>query len=562
MCLNSIYGLDFKTNFELPFVTKGLDKLISTSTPSKVNLQAEYAYINPDPNTKKSTVASDNGNSIAYIDDFEGAKRIIPLGMSYGSWHDISIPNNLPVIGNLSKDDQMRRKAQDYWYNRTPSDVTVKDIYGDRKKVAPDANQITALDFVFNPANRGFYNANPLLTTPSDNWGGIMKLLSSSANNLVEENIEFIEFWLNIPQGQPGMKLNIDLGQISEDVIPNGELDTEDKNHNTLVDDGEDTGIDGVLDAAEPDNNLPDPNNDNYSFQLNGDNTDYSRVNGTQGNAVSIDLGRIPDTEDLNNNFTLDRVNSYFRYEIPIDTNKATNPFIQGGGDNAGWYLFRIPLKDFTEKINNPSFSVIEMMRMWISGVQGPVHLRLAEMNLVGNQWQKVLTPEVTSEDTVLTLSTINIEDNPEYHSPPGVERERDRSQPDYNIYKNEQSLQLRLNDLPDGKKREVVKYLYRPLDVFNYKEMKMFLHADDDSSPGQVSHYVDENNYASEVYLRFGSDSLNYYEYRQPLQPNPDLSQQNWSEISLKFSELTAIKQSRDTSQVNTEFERPVPGR
>ncbi len=32
----------------------------------------------PDPNTKKSTIVSDNGEGIAYIDDFEGARRSIP----------------------------------------------------------------------------------------------------------------------------------------------------------------------------------------------------------------------------------------------------------------------------------------------------------------------------------------------------------------------------------------------------------------------------------------------------------------------------------------------------
>ena len=77
---------------------------------------------------------------------------------------------------------------------------------------------------------------------------------------------------------------------------------TEDKNDNTLVDDGEDTGIDGVRDSGEPnfDSALnPDPSNDNYRFTLTQD-PDYSNINGTEGNAVSIDLGRFPDSEDLN----------------------------------------------------------------------------------------------------------------------------------------------------------------------------------------------------------------------------------------------------------------------
>ena len=567
---NSIFGADFKTNINLPFITKALDKVISTSAASNFSLIAEYAYMSPDPNTKKSTITSDNSKSIAYVDDFEGVKKLISLGMPYGSWHDISVPKNLPFIGLKTEMEQMAYKAKTYWYNRTPSDVTIKDIYGSRRVNSnPSAQLIQTLDLVFQPDQKGFYNWNPTLGEKFKNWGGFMKVLSSTANNLIEENIEFIEFWLNIPDAPSNLKLNIDLGQISEDVIPNGKLDTEDKNGNDLVDDGEDTGIDGVKDIGEPgyDSAInPDPANDNYSFQLT-QNPDYSHVNGTEGNAVSIDQGRLPDTEDLNRNFTLDRVNSYFRYEVPIDTNRVTNKFVLGGGDNAGWYLFRVPLKDFVTKFGDPSFSVIEFIRFWISGVDKPVHLRFAEMNLVGNQWQKVLTPpKVTLNDTVLTVSSINLEDNPEYVSPPGVFRERDRTQPNNNVLKNEQSLNLILKKLEDGDKREVVRYLYKPLDLFNYKEMKFFIHSDKNDLPGSVSYYdpTKPNNYGSEVYLRFGSDSLNYYEYRQPVRYNYDIGSDGWNEVSMVFSDLTAIKiQTRgDSTFINKILRVPVPGR
>ena len=50
------------------------------------------------------------------------------------------------------------------------------------------------------------------------------------------------------------LKVYLDLGKISEDVIPNGELDTEDREpRNDAIDpDGtEDTGIDGIMDDAE-----------------------------------------------------------------------------------------------------------------------------------------------------------------------------------------------------------------------------------------------------------------------------------------------------------------------
>ena len=100
---NTIYGVDFKTSADLPFITNTLDFLISTKEMSSFTFNGEYAYMSPDPNTKKSTISQDNGESIAYIDDFEGAKRIIPIGVNYTGWKDLSVPENLNIIGGLTR---------------------------------------------------------------------------------------------------------------------------------------------------------------------------------------------------------------------------------------------------------------------------------------------------------------------------------------------------------------------------------------------------------------------------------------------------------------------------
>ncbi|MDX1701529.1 MAG: cell surface protein SprA, partial [Melioribacteraceae bacterium] len=539
---NSIFGLDFQTGFELPFLTDGLDYLISTKEMSSIDLKGEFAYMSPDPNTKKSNIDSDNGQSIAYIDDFEGAKRIIPIGVSYTGWRDLSVPDRIPGIDILPKFDRMNYKAKSYWFNILPSDVRVEDIWGDRKKVGRNDDQITVLDFVYDPGERGTYNYYPSLDDRAQNWGGMMRPLSSTASNLVEENIEFIEFWMKLREAPEGATLVIDLGQISEDIIPNSVLDQEDQNQNDRLEEEEDLGIDGLTDLQERNQfgvDFDDPSNDNFSFSLGSGN--YETINGTQGNGKLSDSGLLPDTEDMNKNFTLDKVNSYFRYEIPIDTSRARNEFISGGGDNDGWYQFRIPIRESIDQINNPSFTIVEVIRFWITGVDEPVHIRLAELNLVGNQWQKVLIPgRVEEDDTTLVISTINFEDNPEYSSPPGVNRERDRTNTEEVVLKNEQSLQLKITDLEDGDNREIVKYLFRPLDVFSYKEMKLFIHGDLNTNPGSISYYDNPESYGSEVYFRFGTDSSNFYEYRQPVQDG-------WNEIQIRFAELTAIKQIRD---------------
>ncbi len=564
---NTIYGLDFTTQADLPIVTRALDNIFSTREMSSVSLTGEYAYIDPDPNTKKSTVASDGGKSIAYIDDFEGAKRTIPIGVSYTTWKDLSPPDSLTYLPGLTRSEKMNHKGKTFWFTKAPSDVTVEQIYGDRKQVAKSDQQVSVLDFVFMPDTPGTYNYFPELSDPLKSWGGNMKLLSSTASNLVEENIEFLEFWLNIRTAPDSAKLYIDLGRISENVLDfdNPRPNTEDIFGNETITNPEiqDLGLDMLTDAQERDLcgcDKADPAGDNFFFQRNDaiHPFDYFNINGTQGNAILTDIGLIPDTEDLNRNGTLDQVNSYFRYEIPLDTNKETNPFIAGGGlTEYGWYLYRIPLKDFAMQIGNASFTNVEFIRMFVQGLPDWLWFQITEFNLVGSQWQKLV-----ANDTILSVSVTSIEENPEYQSPPGVFQERDRTRPDENILRNEQSLNLILKGLPDGESREAVRYLFRPLDVFNYKEMKLFVRGDRNDGIGSISH-VDRNTgqISAEVFFRFGGDTNHYYEYRQPVRYNYDPFSNGWDEISIVFDQLTAIKQlARDSlTQI---LEIAVPGK
>jgi cell surface protein SprA len=556
---NTIYGLDFTTSADLPVVTKLLDKVFSTKEMSTFNFTGEYAYMNPDPNTKKSTIASDNGKSIAYIDDFEGSKKTTPVGVSYTSWKDISIPNKLPFLSEDMEDTtKMNYKAKSFWFNVTPSDVRVVDIWGDRKKVSKDDQNVTVLDYVFLPDSVGTYNHNPNLSDKTKNWGGIMKPLSSTANNLIKENIQYIEFWAKAEYFDPNAKFYIDMGRISEDVIPNRHLDTEDKNGNAIIDEGEDLGLDGMDDNAERANfnsTKGDPSGDDFSFSTGSFHTlmDYYNINGTEGNAVLTDNGKIPDTEDLNRNGNLDLVNNYFRYEIPLDTNAATNKYIVGSGGEKGWFLYRIPIRDTSAQVGSPHFENVETMRLWVSGLNNSFHLRLAEFNLVGNQWEKLNgLDEAVQKDSTLSISVVNTEDNPGYKSPPGVFPERDRSKPDEQVFRNEQALNLIIKELQPSESREAVKYLYQPLDVFNYTEMKLFVHGDENTTGKSISVPDTGRYYNSEAYFRFGSDTNNFYEYRQPVKSG-------WNEISINFKNLTALKQVRGDS-TNIMYKIPVP--
>ncbi|MBU2447272.1 MAG: cell surface protein SprA [Bacteroidetes bacterium] len=524
---NSIYGIDAQTSADLPFLTKLLSNVISTREMSSFSWRGEAAYINPDPNTKKSAIVSDNSESVAYIDDFEGSKQTLSVGVHYTGWKNLSPPKTIQRLGDIPDSTKMNFKAKTYWYNELPSNVSVKEIWP-QKSVARGEDQVTVLDLIYSPNTRGEFSYNPDLSVRENNWGGMMKLLSSTTSNLVEQNIEYIEFWIRPDRVSSDGKMYIDLGRISEDVIPNNKLDTEDKNLNDLIDEGEDVGLDGLTNAQEiarwPTLG-PDPSGDNFSFSLAS--KTYSQINGTEGNAALTDAGRFPDTEDLNRNGVLDGVNSYYTYEVKLDTSRITNPYVVGGGSGTRWYQFRIPLKDFAHKEGEPSFTLIENIRVWFNGFKDSVHIRLAEFNLVGNQWQKMI-----KDDSILNLSVVNIEDNsPFYYSPPDVQREQDRTQQtstEDRIYKNEQSLAMILDGLKEGSSSYAVKYLFRPIDVFNYSEMKFYYHGE-------------RAMMGAELVFRFGVDTNNYYEYREPIR-------NDWQNIRIKFGEITAIKQRRDT--------------
>ena len=559
---NTIMGLDFSTNKELPFLTSALDHIVSTKEMSSLSLSGEYALMKPNPNTKTSTITDDKGQSVAYIDDFEGTKKIIPLGVQYTGWKDLSPPDSLPGLPGLDPQQKLFYKAKAFWYTITPSRVTVQMIWP-KKQVAAQDNREPVLDYVFMPDTPGTYNYNPILTDPKKTWGGMMTVLPPTATDLQAQNINYIEFYLNLREVPPGSKLYIDLGRISEDVLANGVLGTEDKNGNGVLEPGEDTGIDGMTNAQEKQYCIAhgysaaskaDPSGDDFSFNASlPDNTDaqqfvkYFNINGTEGNSVLTDVGRIPDTEDLNQNGNLDVVNSYFRYAIPLDTNVATNPYIAGGGDNAGWYLIRVPLKDTLLTIGNPSLSNVQYIRVFSANEPSLVHIRLAEFNLVGSQWQAA-----TANDSVMTVSVVNLQDNPNYTMPPGLQQERDYSNPNQTILLNEQSMDLIINNLQNGVSREAVKYLYNPLDVFDYKQMKLFIHGD--TTPGASISDSTGGGYPALVYFRFGTDTNNFYEYSQPVQPG-------WNDITIDFSKITALKTQKDTSNVSALLRMPVVG-
>ncbi|MDQ1264852.1 MAG: hypothetical protein QG635_1, partial [Bacteroidota bacterium] len=577
---NTMLGLDAKLDWDIPWMTKMLDMLpfYDTKVQSSLQMRGEAAMTLPEPNKRRSEVASDNNEPVVYIDDFEGAQRYISLGLTASQWSHSSQPVDSLIAPNDSARALFRGKT--FWYQRFIPYVEIKDIYPN-KDIVQGRTKISPINIVFEPDIRGIYNKNEkFLDTlnPEYNsssafskdpqnrqkiWGGIMRLFSSFNTNFDTENIDYIEIMMNISDKEVGTKMYVDLGQISEDIIPNQRLDTEDgitKDNpipNNMIDKGEDVGIDALSDAREKDTYLyplnleKDPARDNYSFNFDKDDNDRSDkdfvdYNNYENNSLISEIGQFPDTEILNRNNgqTISLDNSYFTYEVELikdPQRPEENPQIVGGNKDKQWFLYRIPIRKPVSKTGNPLFSNIQYIRVWFKG--GRMNAHIADWRLVGSQWQRInnFQSNVSKDDSVLQVAFVNREENngpPDYYSmPPGVKAPRQLSNPNPNedIRLNEQSMAISAKNLRYGDERMAVR-IFRPLDVFYYKRLKFFVHGDGSMPDNIVASAVPK----AVAFLRFGIDSMNYYEYRIPIK-------RGWQSIDIELARLTAIKQLRE---------------
>lgn len=588
---NSMLGFDAKLNWDTPWLTKLLDNIpfYDTKAPSSMGIRGEWAMILPEPNKRTSDVASDNNEPVVYVDDFEGAQRYISLGLSPYQWQHCSQPEDSSIAFNDLERAKFRGKT--FWYQYFIARTPIKEVYPERSTVQGRSN-LSPLHINFNPYERGIYNKNPefldrrnpnfdstnvfsyKLENKEKIWGGFMKLFSSFTTNFDSENIEYIEIMMKIDQYEPGLsKMYIDIGQISEDIIPNQSLDTEDgitaanPMPNNIIDAGEDVGIDAWDNLKEkeeypsPLNLEDDPSRDDYKFDFAKDDDlryeeDFINYNNFEGNASISEMGQFPDTEILNSNNgqTIALDNSYFQYEVNLVPDPNNNTQIVGGGSN-GWYLYRIPIRDPKKRVGNPLFSNIQYIRVWFKG--GSFKASIAEWRLLGSNWQRVNNLQnVPTDDSVIQVSFVNIEENsgpPDYYTmPPGVSPPKQLNNPDPNqiIKLNEQSLAIKVKNLRYGEERMAVRF-FQPLDIFYYSKLKVFLHGDGSMPENMVAGAVPK----AYAFMRFGTDSSNYYEYRRPL-----LRDWDKNTIEIELSALTAIKQIRDTLNLWDRQVFPVP--
>ncbi|HPG38638.1 MAG TPA: cell surface protein SprA [bacterium] len=566
---NMVWDVNTSLSAEPYFLTRMANLLpfVDSRANSTIKFEGEFAQIIPNPNTRNNEYTGDN-DGVAYIDDFEATKRETPIGIVHQSWEYCS-----PPVGKYQyepKDNRtlLNRAGMFYFTPYTP--YPINQIWPNRDLNA-NVNQTT---------NILVMEFTPVDTIPGvdvkDTWNGIQKWLSSGFSNQTET--KYIEIWV---AGDSSGTMHIDLGQISEDIIPNGKYDTEDKlidgMRNGLLDDNEDIGLDGMGDkdsrATAAGGDFWDLNNngvkeagepfssDNYSYNVQlaeNDPKKYRRVNGTENNKDSGGL-RVPDTEDLNGNGDVDMSNNYFEYSFSLKRDHADTMYIAGKsiskktGEDFHWRQYRIPINapdNILKKIGSPDLSLIEYIRVWVDGFETPgLHsVWIAEINLVSSDWKEMgisspAKPDsfIVDNDSTVTITVINTHDNPEYKAPPGVQGEVDRIT---QVIAREQSLVLKVDKLMPGYSGIIEKTFYEAQDYINYRTLKMFVYGKD-----TFGRHITRDSSKVEFFLRMGSDRNNYYEIRQPVY-------EGWknNNVEVDLIALSQMKVSSDSTWFDPE--------
>ena len=273
----------------------------------------------------------------------------------------------------------------------------------------------------------------------------------------------------------------------------------------------------------------------------------YKYINNPNGNSVDTDNSpesystaykTTPDVEDINQDFTLNEYEKYYQYRVRIspddmqvgrnyitDKRVSVQKTRDGETNEYTWYLFRIPVDQYESKQGNINdFASIRFMRVFLTGFERPVVLRLATFNLVHGEWrayeQSLYQGAAPDVSGTLEMGAVSFEENNEkqpvnYVIPPGISRVQDPGQSQI-LQNDEQSLSMVVKNLASGDARAA--YKNTNLDLRRYKHLQLFTHANSLAGEKAV-----ENGQTS-LFLRVGSDyKNNYYEYEIPLTVTPE---------------------------------------
>ncbi|MFZ1685679.1 MAG: cell surface protein SprA [Candidatus Zixiibacteriota bacterium] len=546
--------IDFDGTWKLypEFITKAINALplLATEAPSTLTISGEVAESHPNPN-----IANE-----AYIDDFESALEQLNLPSSRAAWQLASLPVQIT--------DTMQMKRRPVLWHIVTNGIPVDSVY-DRQTKSGEGN-INVFRMIMRANNKEVhYDTShiPTDTATVKSWGGITTYFGNAVDpyraQLFEARV----------RGTRG-RIHFDFGQISEDANGDNKQNFEDKNNNQACEPNEDVGLDGLPDSLEPGYNPitnRDPDGDDFysngdkqycplgvvmqgdsivfdscansditsQYSISGSPLSYERLNGTEKNLTDLAVLGQPDDEKLSRS-SFNRINSYFSFQIDLSDTTSENSFYVHSSQLNGWKTYRIPIRDslalsgLVYDDSLPDWSRISHVRVWMEAddtVNTPETLQVANWYFVQSNWQdSLLTGRDPDPATKFVVASVSTEDHV-FVPPPGVAPYTD---PSTNVAEPQRGLALTYRSLHPRDTGLTVKRLSSIDRLTGYRSLKMYVHSINEGDPGDSVRF----------FFRLGRDSLNFYEYRATIHPDP--TPESWDPskyVTIDFNALTALK-------------------
>jgi hypothetical protein len=598
---NFVWDINTNLEFNARFLTKAVNFIpfVSSTQASKINIRAEYAKIFPNPNTSNGLMKA-NENGVAYIDDFEAIKRTFPLGNSRKGWLLSSVPLNRSAknrgYGIWYQRAEPRSNISKLSTTQTDVVTTLglafqpkKDAFGNtlnswagiaRGFSESAAKELAETRFIELWVKNTTYKKAKITIE--------LGLLSEDQN---ENKIPDREIKSGL---QIGIDPKLDVGldglndQQEADTLarvfssyghsydPNVKYDNLNIEQKKIIDSLQVIYPWGLI-GRDPSDPFGDdwsredasPQNNNIEKAIKAGDISKVKPNGLENN---LDDGatRVGDLEDLSGYGRFSLSNSYLSYSFSTDSNSKDAQLIVGWGEDKnglknGWYLYRIPILSPDTIINSENVQKvlengIKDARVWISPLENSdsiIAIQIAEFQLVTSEWTfprehangiilNKLGKVPSNEDVtkIVEISSINTEENSTYQKPKNVQDEYVASTNGSSQQRQvkEQSLNLKLNELPPSTTAIIVKNFTIQSDFRNYGNLRLFVHGDKNGINGVSLPIENASTVQSPItfFFRFGADSNNYYEIREPLFAD-------WAEsrnsVDINFQDLTAKK-------------------
>ncbi len=413
----------------------------------------------------------------AIVDNMEGIKLIDSVSMHEDSWRIARNPDN-SVVSSSSTFTWDSESQSEFLGNISTTVATISKL---------DRVQVLKIDYD--------------MGSDSEQASMVYSISKSGADYTRKASLECY-----IQGNYGGEVLRFRLGNIDEDADNDGNLDTEDF--------GLSRSVPG--DAGENDNILSEKEDVGWEFE------GWDDVYNVEDRL---------DTEDIDNDGILDYdLNDGGVLVTTVTWGAEVGEDVKVGEDD-GWRKVSFHLNVST----STAWTNIKHLRLTLTGVSGKGSIKIAELKIAGNRWEKGVT--VSTGTGSITVDAINNEDDPEYESftdentkitIDGEEKTvrtwyYNEMYQDYNVMPGqlirEQSLSLEYTLIEPGDTAYTLSKLNNG-DFTGHESIGFFVYRKSDSDAGGT------------FFMQFGSENA-YYEY------SINLNWEGWKYIEIDMVDV-----------------------